>query len=186
MVLKLLMSGSTYTPFFFFLKTILFAFCISTGTSASSSESKSSKPNCRTDQFLKFSNVPSRQSLQESVNKFPTTGEVSILVIGWEACCHMGRIDLRKGCHLFSIWIGNEANYLGPTLKPPFLDLLFNFFWQFSSRPPKQQIKHGKHNAKYWKLTLVVCLVVLQLSTTSLQVPLLLFYPLDSCYRQPW
>ena len=77
---KSLIEGSTKWPRLLFSNEISFAFCIFTGTSASSSKSKSFSPNCPSAHSLNFLFVPSCQSGLVCVNLFPEKGGVSKLI----------------------------------------------------------------------------------------------------------
>ena len=139
-----LLSSKMNTPSSFFSKTRLFAFLFLAGTSASSSVSNSFTPNCLAAQSLNNSKVPSLQSLQLSVNEFPTIGEFSTLKIKSVTCHFVQYVNLLQSMDIVSIFICYQAHNKCSTLKLPVLNLLSNITSKFLFRIPK-------HNFKYLK-----------------------------------
>lgn len=128
MVLKSFKGGNMKNPRLFFSKIMSLAFWCWTKIS-SSPDSKSWSPNCFRDHSLKFSNIPSFQSLCVLVKEFPMRGELSILEQMSEQAERKRLYNELESKGILSIRICHQTHHQRSAWKLPLLNFFFYFVW---------------------------------------------------------
>ena len=109
----------------------------------SSPDSNGWCPNCFTDHSLKFSYIPSFQSLCMLVKEFPSNRGVQRGSPHTRKICHKkakGKEDMHKleSERLLPIWICQKTHYQCSTGKLPLLQFFLHFFRQLGLGPPNE------------------------------------------------